>query len=90
MQHVEESEKVITSEERKEKNKGLWMIVANHLLSALSHTSTHADMTELVADSKVNEEMEVEIDKLGPDQARSMLALLAGTGYRLNSAPCTL
>lgn len=64
------------------------MIVATHLLSALSYTSTHADKTELVAESKEHEEVEVEIDKLGPDQARSMLALLTGTGYRLNSAPC--
>ena len=65
------------------------MIVATHLLSALSYTSTHVDKTELVADGKGNEEMEVEIDKLGPDQARSMLTLLTGTGYQSYSAPCT-
>lgn len=65
------------------------MIVATHLLSALSYSSTHVEKTELVADGKGNEDMEVEIDKLGPDQARSMLALLTGTDHQSYPAPCT-
>ena len=67
-------------EERKEKNKGLWMIVATHLLSTLAHTHalTHVDKTEAEAEGKGKEDVEGEVDKLGPEQARSMLALLTG------------
>ena len=58
------------------------MIVATHLLSTLSYAHTHVDKG---ADGKEKEEVEGETDRLGPDQAQSMLALLAG--HHLN---CTL
>ena len=70
-------------EERKEKNKGLWMIVATHLLSTLAHahTLTHLEKTESEAEGKEKEDVEGEVDRLGPEQARSMLALLTGDNH---------
>jgi hypothetical protein len=56
------------------------MIVATHLLSTLAHAHalTHVDRTESEAESKEKEDVEGEVDRLGPEQARSMLALLTG------------
>jgi hypothetical protein len=76
-------------EERKEKNKGLWMIVATHLLSTLAHAHTHTltnvDKTESEVEGKEKEDVEGEVDRLGPEQARSMLALLTGDNHLISS-----
>ena len=87
-EHIEESRIGISIEERKEKNKGLWMIVATHLLSILAHAHTDAltlvDKTESEAEGKEKEDVEGEVDRLGPEQARSMLALLTGDNLILS------
>ena len=63
------------------------MIVATDLLSTLAHTHalTHVDKTESEAEGKEKGDVEGEVDRLGPEQARSMLALLAGDNHLISS-----